>query len=99
MNESENNGQRKVAYEAPQEGRPASAAPTEAQLEKELPTVAKLDYSPAPATHDPYAAFRLRVFQNFILSFLLATLGTQVMNVAVRWELARQTDDPGKLGL
>jgi MFS family permease len=101
MSESnpENNTPRKLAYEAPEEERSSSASPTEAQLERELPTVKSLDYSPAPASHDPYAAFRLRVYQNFMLSFLLATLGTQVMNVAVRWELARQTDDPGTLGL
>src|SRR6476620_3458480 len=101
MNHSQdaNDEQKKLAYESPEEERAATAAPTEAVLEKELPTVKALDYSPAPAAHDPYAAFRLRVYQNFIGSLLLATVGTQVMSVAVQWELARQTHDYGMLGL
>ena len=100
MNESHpgNNPDDKPAYETPEETRPASAAPTEGQLEKEMPTVKPLDYSPAEIEHDPYAAFRLRVFWHFIVSFGLATLGTQIMSVALQWELAKQTHNPLVLG-
>src|SRR3954464_14357411 len=93
------NGKDELAYEAPEDGRPASASPTEQQLEKELPTVRPLDLSPAPIEHDPYAAFRLPVFQQYIASFLLATLGTQIMSVALQWELAKQTHNPLVLGI
>ena len=33
--------------------RPASATPTEPQLERETPTIARLDRSPPPPRHDP----------------------------------------------
>ena len=89
----------KLAYEPPDDERPTSGAPTEQNLEKELPTVRPLDYSPAPLEHDPYAAFRLPVYQQYISSFLLATLGTQVMSVALQWELAKQTHNPLVLGI
>ena len=89
----------KVAYEPPDEERPGTAAPTESQLEKEMPTVKQLDRSPAPAEHDPYAAFRLPVFQQYAGSFMLATLGTQIMSVALQWELAAQTKSPIILGI
>jgi MFS family permease len=95
---SKNNSDSKVAYEAPGEERPSSAVPTEQQLETEMPTVRPLDYSPAPAEHDPYAAFRLPVFQEYLVSFMLATLGTQVMSVALQWELAAKTNNPLILG-
>jgi MFS family permease len=97
--DSENNSSGKLAYEPPEEDRPASAAPTEGDLEREVPTIKKLDYSQAPVAHDPYAAFRLRVYQNFIFSFMLATLGTQVMSVAIQWELAKATHKPLILGV
>src|SRR4051812_31858396 len=94
-----NNDSNEPGYEAPDEERPATSAPTEGQLETEVPTVKTLDYSPTPAAHDPYAAFRLRVYQHFISSFLLATLGTQIMSVALQWELAKRTHSPLVLGL
>src|ERR1700748_997707 len=98
-NPSPNHSSKQPAYESPDEERPSSAAPTERQIENERPTVKTLDYSPAPAAHDPYAAFRLRVYQNFIFSFMLATLGTQVMSVAIQWELAKATHKPLILGI
>jgi MFS family permease len=94
-----NNSGEKIAYEPPDDERPTTGAPNEAQLEKEVPTVKALDYSPAPAPHDPYAAWRLPVFRHFIFSFLLATLGTQIMSVALQWQLAKQTHNPAVLGL
>jgi MFS family permease len=97
--DSENKSPDKLAYEPPAEDRPASATPTEIDLERETPTIKKLDYSPAPPAHDPYAAFRLRAYQNFIFSFMLATLGTQVMSVAIQWELAKATHKPLILGI
>ena len=87
--DSKNNSDSKVAYEAPEEERPATALPTEAQLENEMPTVRPLDYSPAPAEHDPYAAFRLPVYQTYLGSFLLALLLVVVLypvrQVVVQW--------------
>jgi MFS family permease len=99
MAEQKNDNEPKLAYESPEDERPATAAPTEADLETQLPTVAKLDYSPPPLHHDPYAAFRLVPYRLFIASFMLATLGSQVMSVAVQWELALRTDNPLTLGL
>jgi MFS family permease len=93
-----NNSSVNVAYEPPDDERPATGAPTVQALETELPTVKPLDYSPAPAEHDPYAAFRLPVFQQYVSSFMLATLGTQIMSVALQWELAKQTQNPLILG-
>jgi MFS family permease len=93
-----NHTSEKLAYEPPDEERPASGVPTEPMLENEVPSVKPLDYSPAPAEHDPYAAFRLPVFQQYLGSFMLATLGTQIMSVALQWELAAQTKNPLILG-
>jgi MFS family permease len=92
------NHESKLAYEPPEDERPATASPTEQDLETQVPTVAKLDYSPAPPHHDPYAAFRFVSFRLFIVSFMLATLGSQVMSVAVQWELAQRTNSPLMLG-
>jgi MFS family permease len=85
-------------YEQPDEERPASATPTEAALEKEVPTVRALDHSPAPLDHDPYAALRLPVYRLFSITFALAVIGSQSMSVAVQWELFQRTHKEVTLG-
>jgi nitrate/nitrite transporter NarK len=93
------NSQRKIAYEPPEEDRPASAAPTENELEENVPTVAALDRSPRPAEHDPYAALRLPVYRLFMANYGLAVVGSGVMTVAIQWELAKATNSPMVMGL
>jgi MFS family permease len=87
------------AYEPPSEDRPATAAPTEGQVEREMPTVHALDYSPGPAKHDPYAAIRMPVFQLFIGNYWLAVIGSQVMAVAVQWAFYQRTGKALTLGI
>src|SRR5690349_5562592 len=87
-----------VPYEQPDEERPASATPTEAALEREVPTVRALDQSPAPLEHDPYAALRLPVYRLFSITFALAVVGSQSLSVAVQWELFQRTHKEVTLG-
>jgi MFS family permease len=87
-----------VPYYLPYVERPASATPTEAALERELPTVRALDQSPAPLEHDPYAALRLPVYRLFSVTFALAVIGSQSMSVAVQWELFERTHEEITLG-
>ncbi|HTL29599.1 MAG TPA: MFS transporter [Tepidisphaeraceae bacterium] len=103
MSADENATQNKPsAYEEPDEERPTTAAPTVPALERELPTIQKLDRSPAPPGHDPYAALRLPTYRLFAVTFALAVIGSQSMSVAVQWELFQQTHKSitlGNLGL
>jgi MFS family permease len=87
-----------IAYEPPDQERPTTAAPTEPELERELPTVGTLDYSPAPPEHDPYAAWRVPVFRLFIGNYWLAVIGSQAMAVAVQWDLAVKTKSALMMG-
>jgi MFS family permease len=80
-------------HEPPDEQRPASATPTESQLERETPTLKKLDYSPAPPLHDPYAAVRLPAYRYYGASYALAVIGGQIQTVALAWQLT-QTKHP-----
>ena len=91
--------QQEVAYESPDEERPASAAPTEAQINYETPTVAALDLSPAPPAHDPYAALRLGVYRLYVSSYALAIIGGQIQSVAVLWQIYQKTQSTLHLGL
>jgi MFS family permease len=87
-----------LAYETPDDMRPASAAPTEQQLENETPSIPKLDYSPAPASHDPYAALRLSAYRLYAGSYILAVIGGQVQSVAIAWEIYQKTHSALSLG-
>src|SRR5688500_14764560 len=78
-------------YEPPDDDRPASAAPTEAQLAHETPSVAALDRSPPPAAHDPYAALRLPVYRLYVASYALAIIGGQVQSAAFLWQIYQKT--------
>jgi hypothetical protein len=51
------------------------------------------------AAHDPYAVFRDRDYRRFLLAGMAATIGGQMQNVAVGWELYERTSSPLALGL
>lgn len=67
--------------EAPDPERPASAAPTEPQLEQETPG------GSGAAGHDPYAALRIRGYWFYSLGWLFSVIGQQVQSVAVQWQV------------
>ena len=79
------------AYEDPEIERPASAAPTERELEEEVP-------GGSAVRHDPYAALRFRDYQLFSIGGMIATMGTQMQSVAIGWELYERTGHPAALG-
>lgn len=49
--------------------------------------------------HDAYAALRIPYVRAFALGRIIATIGAQVVTVAVGWELYERTNDPWMLGL
>jgi MFS family permease len=75
------------AYEQPDNERPASASPTEHQLEREVP----LGYESHVAGHDPYAALRHPSYLLYALAFALSVIGGQTLTVAVNWEIYERT--------
>jgi MFS family permease len=87
-----------LAYESPDPERPATSAPTESQIEHELPTVRALDYSPTPPPHDPYAALRHRPYVIFSLGWMIAVVGNQMTAVALGWEIFDRTKSKLALG-
>ena len=50
------------------------------------------------ATHDPYAALRVRNYRLFLIGSLVANLGSQMLTVAVGWELYERTGSAMALG-
>jgi len=54
---------------------------------------------PAPPGHDPYAALRYRDFRLLWLGSFVATLGEQMVGVAIGWELYERTGSDLALGL
>ncbi len=66
--------------------RPASATPTEAQLERETPG------GSASGGHDPYAALRIRGYQLYSLGWLASVIGQQVQSVAIGWQLFQRAE-------
>ena len=90
--------QQEPVYEPPDEQRPASASPTERQLAYETPSIARLDRSPAPPEHDPYAALRSRVYRLYVASYALAIIGGQVQSVAIAWQVYQKTQSALSLG-
>src|SRR5438552_902103 len=89
--------------EEPDIERPASVAPTEGQLERETPTVKALDFSPAPAAHDPYLALRYRDYSLFCLGWMVAVIGNQITAAGIAWEvydrLSKTNPEHAKLAL
>ena len=86
-------------YEPPDPERPASASPTEQDLECEVPTVASLDHAPAPTDHDPYSALRFPDYRKYASGWILAVVGQQMQSVAVGWEIFDKTHSKMALGL
>jgi MFS family permease len=98
-NDPESPDSTKTAYELPDEERPATAAPTEGELEQEAPAIKALDYSPAPEGHDPYAALRIPNYRYYMTSYSVAVIGGQVQIAAIDWELYQRTNSALVLGL
>jgi MFS family permease len=81
-----------LAYELPDDDRPASAAtPPEEILERTLP-------SGAAPSHDPYAALRYPDFVSFVVGWVISVIGSQILEVAVGWDLYQRTSNPLTLG-
>jgi MFS family permease len=57
--------------------------------------------APAPLTptHDPYAVLRNRDFLLYLIGRFIASLGQQMLTVAVGWEIYERTHEALKLGL
>src|SRR4051812_40231784 len=72
--------------------RPASLAPTEAQLESESPA------GHDTRGHDPYAALRYRDYRMYALGWMISVIGRQVQDVAVGYELYHRTGSKLALG-
>ena len=54
---------------------------------------------PRPASHDPYAAFRVTAFRWFVASSFSMTVGAQIQAVIVGWQVYALTRDPLALGM
>ena len=78
-------GSRPLALEPQDPERPASSAPTEAQLESESPL------GHARGGHDPYAALRLREYRVYALGWVISVVGRQIQEVAVTYEIYERT--------
>jgi MFS family permease len=86
------------AYEDPDLERPASAAPTEAELEREAPSVLALDYSPPPPKHDAYAALRHGNYLIYSVGWVISVLGHHMVSTALGWEVYDRTGSKLALG-
>jgi MFS family permease len=79
-----------LAYETPDDKRPASSAPTEGELEAE---------SIGPSSkHDPYAALRFPAYRLFSIGWMVAVIGSQMTAVALGWEIFDRTHSTLWLG-
>src|SRR5687767_8030909 len=87
-----------LAYEQPDPQRPASAAPTEQELQREEPSVKALDYSPAEAGHDPYLALRFPAYRLFTVGWLVSVMGHHIISTALQWEVYERTQSKLLLG-
>jgi MFS family permease len=88
MSEQRAEGERPTEYEPPDTERPASAAPTEAQLERESPA----GLSARDEGHDPYAALRNRDYRMYCLGWVTSVLGRQIQEVAIGYEIYERTN-------
>jgi MFS family permease len=84
-----------IPPEFPDPTRPASATPTEGELEQEA---IPLGYETPLAAHDPYAALRYRDCRLFMVGWVVAIVGSQIQSVAIGWELFRRTHSSMALG-
>jgi MFS family permease len=74
--------------ELPDPQRPASAAPTESELETETPG------GIYASGHDPYAALRIPAYRRYMIGTTLSSLGQQLQSAAVGWEVALRSSHP-----
>src|SRR5262245_48107183 len=58
-----------------------------------------LSSEPVTSSHDPFAALRDPLVRSFALGRMAATVGTQIVTVAVGWDLYERTGDALALGL
>src|SRR2546428_13355506 len=72
--------------------RPASAAPTQRQLESESPI------GHSRQGHDPYAALRLRDYRVYALGWVISVFGRQVREVAAPYEVSKRPGSKMALG-
>lgn len=73
--------------------RPASSSPTEPQLQRETPGGAE------SSGHDAYSALRLPEFRLFMTGRTLHSVGSQMANVALSWQVYQATHSATALGL
>ena len=81
MDSSDFNRQSEIGNRQSSIERPASAAPTENQLDQEIPGGSEA------AGHDPYAALRIGDYWLYCLGWVISVLGQQVQSVAVQWQI------------
>ena len=86
---------RSMPTEPPDVQRPATSAPTEQQLEAEIPG------GSAAAGHDPYGALRIPGYRIYCGGWLISVIGQQVQSVAVQWQVFQRstTASSGALAL
>ena len=87
-----------LGYEPPDPDRPASAAPTEAELGQEAPAIGALDHSPARPGHDPYAALRFGTYRLYTIGWMTALVGHMMTGAALGWEIYDRTGKELYLG-
>jgi MFS family permease len=83
----------KQAYETPDDDRAASAAPTEPQLEREMPGGREV------AGHDPYAALRHRRYVIYMIAFFISVIASQMETFTATYEIFKKTGSTMSLGL
>ena len=70
------------------------------ESEPEPSASAGLNQAPEPfVAHDPYTVLRDRNFLLMVLAGMVATVGNQMLGVAVGWELYERTSSPLALGM
>jgi MFS family permease len=82
----------KIAYEQPDPERAASAAPTENELETQVPGGREA------GRVDPYSAWRFRDYRLYAIGFWVSTIAAQMANFAALYEVYRKTGSPLSLG-
>ena len=54
---------------------------------------------PTPTSHDPYAAFRVPTFREYLFGSLFVQIGTAGQSVAIAWELYERTERAWSLAI
>jgi len=73
---------------------------TDKEYPDELPSVPPISspHAETATTHDPYRALRFRDFRLLLIGTFITTLGVQMVNVAIGWELYERTGSALVLG-